>query len=133
MEVRKVEESYGVNLIRKQWKCQFWEISGILFVHVVAGYMILTKCWGRGRGFRGRDGDIGVRGAYAGRGGSEFGAWIHGTYYVGGGRKKDGKREKDQLRKDEEALQQAMEEERLFQRQDEEKGKTITTMGVMGA
>ncbi|GJY89573.1 hypothetical protein Tco_0504769 [Tanacetum coccineum] len=71
MEVRKVEESYGVNLIRKQWKCQFWEIRGIPFVHVVAGYMILTKCWGRGRGFRGRDGDIGVRGAYAGRGGSD--------------------------------------------------------------
>nr|GEU38845.1 putative armadillo-type fold protein [Tanacetum cinerariifolium] len=43
LEVRKGDESYGVNLIRKQCQCRFWEISGIPCVHVVARYMHLNK------------------------------------------------------------------------------------------
>nr|GEV92146.1 splicing factor [Tanacetum cinerariifolium] len=43
LEVKKGDQSYGVDLIRKQCKCRFWEISGIPCVHVVAGYMHLNK------------------------------------------------------------------------------------------
>nr|GEV93185.1 hypothetical protein [Tanacetum cinerariifolium] len=47
LKVKKGDESYGVNLIRKQCQkqcqCRFWEISGIPCVHVVVGYMHLNR------------------------------------------------------------------------------------------
>ncbi|GKC98139.1 hypothetical protein Tco_1168414 [Tanacetum coccineum] len=51
LEVRKGDESYGVNLVRKQCQWRFWEISGIPCVHVVVGCMHLS-----------RDPDVGVSG-----------------------------------------------------------------------
>ncbi|GJW56744.1 zinc finger, PMZ-type containing protein [Tanacetum coccineum] len=54
LEVRKGNESYGVNLVRKQCQCRFWEISGIPCVHAIAGYMHLN-----------RDPDVGVSGWYS--------------------------------------------------------------------
>ncbi|GJR22895.1 UBN2 domain-containing protein [Tanacetum coccineum] len=49
LEVRKGDESYCVNLIKKQCQCRFWEISDIPCIHDVAGYMHLN-----------RDPDVGV-------------------------------------------------------------------------
>nr|GEU37652.1 hypothetical protein [Tanacetum cinerariifolium] len=42
LEVRKGDESYGINMVTKQCRCRFWEISGIPCVHVVAEYMHLN-------------------------------------------------------------------------------------------
>ncbi|GKB56201.1 hypothetical protein Tco_0912387 [Tanacetum coccineum] len=49
LEVSKRDESYGVNLVRKQCQYRFWEITGIPCVHAIAGYMHLN-----------RDPDVGV-------------------------------------------------------------------------
>ncbi|GKG04831.1 hypothetical protein Tco_0315218, partial [Tanacetum coccineum] len=45
LEVRKGDESYGVNLVKKQCQCRFWEISGIMHLN--------------------RDPDVGVSGWYS--------------------------------------------------------------------
>ncbi|GJS06261.1 zinc finger, PMZ-type containing protein [Tanacetum coccineum] len=42
LEVRNGDESYGVNLQHKVCSCRMWELSGVLCVHVVAGYMHLN-------------------------------------------------------------------------------------------
>ncbi|GKE85310.1 zinc finger, PMZ-type containing protein, partial [Tanacetum coccineum] len=114
LEVRKGDESYGVNLVTKQCQCRFWTISGISCVHAVAGYMHLNRDpyvgvseWGRGKGSRG--GGRGAKGAARG-----------GTGRGGTKEEKRMARDKEVLeRQDKEALQQALEEEREYHRQDE--------------
>ncbi|GKD36169.1 zinc finger, PMZ-type containing protein [Tanacetum coccineum] len=43
LEVRKGDESYGVDLMNKVCGCRTWELSGVPCVHVMAGYMHLNK------------------------------------------------------------------------------------------
>ncbi|GJU85582.1 hypothetical protein Tco_1293128 [Tanacetum coccineum] len=42
LEVRKREESYGVNLLNKVCACKMWELSGVPCVYAVAGYLHLN-------------------------------------------------------------------------------------------
>ena len=39
LEVRKGDDSYGVNLLHKVCSCRMWELSGVPCVHAVAAYM----------------------------------------------------------------------------------------------
>ncbi|GKD53702.1 calcium/proton exchanger, partial [Tanacetum coccineum] len=43
LEVRKGEESFGVNLHLKKCMCKLWELLGIPCVHFVAAYLFLNK------------------------------------------------------------------------------------------
>ncbi|GJT83933.1 calcium/proton exchanger [Tanacetum coccineum] len=43
LEVRKGDESYGVDLMNKVCGCGMWELSGVPCVHAMAGYMHLNK------------------------------------------------------------------------------------------
>ncbi|GKC70399.1 agenet domain-containing protein [Tanacetum coccineum] len=57
LEVRKDDQSYGVNLQHKVCQCRMWELSGVPCVHAVAAYLhcgieidLGVSHWGRGRG-----------------------------------------------------------------------------------
>ncbi|GKB80141.1 reverse transcriptase domain-containing protein, partial [Tanacetum coccineum] len=43
LEVRKGDESYGVDLMNKVCGCRMWELSGVPCVHAMAGYLHLNK------------------------------------------------------------------------------------------
>ncbi|GJX38358.1 calcium/proton exchanger [Tanacetum coccineum] len=49
LEVRKGDESYGVDLMNKVCRCRMWELSGVPCVHAMAGYMHLNKDSDNGR------------------------------------------------------------------------------------
>lgn len=42
-EVRKMDESYGVHLEKKECTCRWWNLSGIPCVHVVAAYCFVHQ------------------------------------------------------------------------------------------
>ncbi|GJR71286.1 hypothetical protein Tco_0083651 [Tanacetum coccineum] len=43
LDVRKGDESFGVNLHLKTYMCRLWELSSIPYVHSVAAYLFLNK------------------------------------------------------------------------------------------